>query len=414
MKTKDQPRNTPNTRKRISESHAQRFPDRCAPFRVFSVFRGWLLFLVVGCLCQTARAQWLTESVLLQPGWNAVYLHVAPDSPELTAAISGYNDIQEIWLWKSVVFPGSPDEPTASSRWIHWKRGDSSSDQLSSLIGNAAYLVRVTKGVNAFNWSVKGRPLPPSYQWTTTDLNFIGFPGVKQSPQDFSTFLSQRPGGLGTLEVYSYSDGNVNNRYSTSPNRVFGDTPVSRGRAYWLKGGGFNRYYGPFELVLPGTKGFEFGDATGQQRMYLRNATAVPITVHAQLIASENSPLAPGTAIPQPPVIVRGELDPASLTYGVSHFLSAPNQTLSFDLQPRETDGAVKEIILGINRQVMGESPATDGFHAGILRFTDSLGHTEVNIPISAYKENRRGLWVGDALITEVRHNVLQKAVAAE
>ncbi len=48
--------------------------------------------------------------------------------------------------------------------------------------------------------------------------------------------------------------------------------------------------------------------------------------------------------------------------------------------------------------------------YAGILRFTDDQGQLQVDIPVSAMKESRVGLWVGKALVDQVQHNLLQDA----
>lgn len=50
----------------------------------------------------SAQAQWLTQSITLKPGWNAVFLHVDPSHTTLDALVGadGGNPIQEVWLWQ--------------------------------------------------------------------------------------------------------------------------------------------------------------------------------------------------------------------------------------------------------------------------------------------------------------------------
>src|SRR5205823_1233041 len=45
-------------------------------------------------------------------------------------------------------------------------------------------------------------------------------------------------------------------------------------------------------------------------------------------------------------------------------------------------------------------SPA--GLYAGILKFTDSLNFTEVDVPVSAQPTSYGGLWVGAASVSQV------------
>ena len=56
-----------------------------------------LLFLSVLPL----RAQWQDQSVVLKPGWNAVYLHVDASHVGLDDLIVDLaNPISEVWLWR--------------------------------------------------------------------------------------------------------------------------------------------------------------------------------------------------------------------------------------------------------------------------------------------------------------------------
>jgi hypothetical protein len=49
---------------------------------------------------------------------------------------------------------------------------------------------------------------------------------------------------------------------------------------------------------------------------------------------------------------------------------------------------------------------------AGILQFTDSLHHTEVNAAVSARADSHAGLWVGTALVTNVNEYLKSYAIA--
>jgi hypothetical protein len=50
-------------------------------------FLQWVLGMgLLGLLAPAARAQWLTQSFVVKPGWTAVYLHVDPRT-----ALSGYS-----------------------------------------------------------------------------------------------------------------------------------------------------------------------------------------------------------------------------------------------------------------------------------------------------------------------------------
>jgi hypothetical protein len=47
------------------------------------------------------QAQWITQSLDLKAGWNAVYLHVDASHETLDTLVGAdqANPIQEIWMW---------------------------------------------------------------------------------------------------------------------------------------------------------------------------------------------------------------------------------------------------------------------------------------------------------------------------
>ena len=144
------------------------------------------IVLCLGSL--TALGQWATQTMELKPGWNGVYLHVDASYATINELEGLDENIEEIWLWKpqttDAQFIQSPDTPTNQrSRWLSWTKTLGSSSSLQRLIGNSAYLVKYGNADQNGNWipasgkawGVKGRPIQPSYRWTSTGLNLIGF-----------------------------------------------------------------------------------------------------------------------------------------------------------------------------------------------------------------------------------------------
>ena len=78
----------------------------------------------------SAQAQWHTQSVLIKPGWTAIYLHVDASYQTLDNMVGGdlNNPIQEIWLWNvsgsTLQFVTSTQQApvTTSSQWANWER----------------------------------------------------------------------------------------------------------------------------------------------------------------------------------------------------------------------------------------------------------------------------------------------------
>jgi hypothetical protein len=360
-----------------------------------------LLTVFLG-LAHVAHAQWQTQSITLKPGWNAVYLHV--DASHYGVADVTPAPIDEIWLWNRIRsgdrFMSDPASPSPSQDWASWNRIPLASDTLGTLIGNAAYLVRNSSGSD-YEWTVKGKPLPPtvpSYGWTSRGVNLIGFSTPENNPPTFSEFLSpvQRLASGG--EFYRYDDGDQD----VKPSRFdafFNTVQVHRGQAYWVRHEGeFNRYFGAFEVVLQSPSGIDFGSSRSQSSLRIRNATSAELTVTLTLEPSEAAPAGETAITGEVPLLLRGALNPSDLTYGSENFASARQVTL----KPRGERGSEIEVILGVNRSVLTGNPSD--LYAGILRLTDALGYSQVDLPVTAHPSSSSGLWVGSAVVNQVRH----------
>jgi len=137
-----------------------------------------LVFLVVSGWCHQSHAQWITQANVLKAGWNSVYLHVDASHTNANSLLIGTPNIEEVWMWTFDLPPGlalaTPPDPTlgVSSQWSKWTKLEGATNTMR-LPGNAALLVKASAPTT---WSVKGRPVAPSYRWTLTGLNFVGFP----------------------------------------------------------------------------------------------------------------------------------------------------------------------------------------------------------------------------------------------
>jgi hypothetical protein len=183
---------------------------------------------------------------------------------------------------------------------------------------------------------------------------------------------------------------------------LFRNTAVKRGQAFWIRSGSvFNRYFGPFEVTLSGANGADFRDGRNTYSFRLRNLTAGNLGVTLRLANSEMPvPVGQSSIVGVPPLLVRGNLNVTNFSYPYTHL--AVNNPHTWTLAGAGLSGSEIEVVLGVNRSAM--TGTVGDLFAGILQFTDSLGHSRIEIPTSATVASSAGLWVGGASITEVRH----------
>jgi hypothetical protein len=353
----------------------------------------------------STQAQWLTQSIALKAGWNAVYLHVDASHAtlqELVGADSN-NPITEVWLWNpasTMQFMGDPQQPVVDgSQWACWERADSDASLLQRLVGDTAYLVCVSNAVT-YTWNIKGKPVAPTYQWTSAGMNFVGFPTVPTGAPTFESFLSKAPDLYNNAQVFRYVGGamGAGNPTELLP-ALWRSVNVKRGQAFWMcKTNYYNTYFGPFEADLNGAKGLSYGNSLTVKSLRLRNHTTTNLIVTATLAASETPPAGQTNIVAVPPLLVRGTLNSADLTYGSTPLESG--NPISWTLKPKGTAGSEVEVVLGVDRSAMGGH--TGDLQAGVLSFTDSLGFTKIDVPVSANVSSSAGLWVGSATLTQV------------
>lgn len=363
------------------------------------------------------HAQWTTQTNALRGGWNAVFMHVDASHATLDDLVGkdASNPIQEIWYWQpkqpTGQFVESPQLPTGGgSQWVNWIRNLGTPSELQRLIPNAAYLVKLDTNAAPYDWKVKGKPLAPTYQWTLTGLNFLGFP-TPPSPvtaQPFwENFLAQSPSLQQSAEIYRYQGGEFG---PTNPARLlaFRTTRMRRDQAVWIRAGeNYNTYFGPIQILPLSGNGLHFGKLKGQERVRIRNQASTPITVTLRQLPSEAAPADQTPIQGEPTLLVRGVINSTNLTYSYSNLKGGLQQ---WNLAAAGDAGSEVEIYLGLNRSTL--TGPVGALHAGILRFTDSLGLSQIDIGVSAERASSAGLWVGEASIGSIAHRLKPYASA--
>lgn len=354
----------------------------------------------------TLQAQWVTETYPLKAGWNAIWIShdcsVMPDGSTraIDTALAGDTRILEVWRWNplgsTVQFIDSPDRPIQSKdAWAVWRRNDPTNSTLGTLTGNAAYLVNVQSTAAAFTLSLTGKPLAPSYSFSSSGLNFIGFP--VQTPdssatRNFETFFSFSEVLKSNPSVFFYNGGALSDANPRNPLQISTPrfTAVSRGKAYWVKGNAYSDYYGPVKVTVIGSSGIEFGDKLNVITVRVKNVTDAikNQTVTATFTLSPSAVFPNTTPKPAVPMRVRGPRD-ASLQFTYSTLPAA------LTLGP----GEEKDLVLALDRTAMTVAGQS---YESILSVTDSLAHTRIDLPVSATANSKAGVWIGAAVLNSV------------
>ena len=153
--------------------------------------------LILSAAIVPASAQWVTQTVDLSTGWNAVFLEIDPYPSRCDLLLRGM-PIESVWAFdarsSSVQFIQTPgDLPESDPGWRRYFPGDrpeAFAADLFYLEGARPYLIKTSE---AFTWQVKGKPLLREYRWNARSLNLVGFFVDPASPPTFSTWFAASP-----------------------------------------------------------------------------------------------------------------------------------------------------------------------------------------------------------------------------
>ena len=376
-----------------------------------------LFFLISQSLVEAqdsieSKLAWVTQEFSdIKRGWNSIYLHVDASHAPIKD-ILGKQNIKKVWAWmpkdNSTQFTQSPQQPSdESSNWLKWSDNPNTVSDLEELYPNTAYLIYYGAD-EAGTIKIKGRPVAPRYFWTITGLNLIGFPTPSPSytgSPSFGSFLQFSDNLRNQSEIYIYNGGELTD--GTNPKRLnrYNET-LRRGQAFWIRGRDdqFNEYYGPVDLTLQNSDGVHFGQSLVAYRINLKNVANKTVTVRISSKLSEPSPN--NAKANQPKIMILGDLDPTVLDYKIEPL---DGRGIQFDLNPSKKLGDTREINLSLDRKSM----LNDGieYYAGLIQIETSINgevYTEIILPATARDPSMEGLWLGEAVVTEVRHDLTQ------
>jgi hypothetical protein len=356
--------------------------------------------LVVGVATMVNGAELYEQVIVLQPGWNAVYLEVEPGAEDAEAVFAGV-PVASAWAWvpsdETVQFIQDPAEGLeVSSGWQGYfprPRPEAILTNLHALLGNKAYLINLD-GTQPVTWRVAGRPSLRSPRWIADSFNLVGFPVDPNQPPTFGAFFADRP-ALEGQPVYRLDASGV-----WQPVGHPHSTPIRNGEAYWVYCDGNSNFDSPVEVGLEAADTLDFASSHTESTLVVRNTAVVDVDITL-------------TQLPAPHVVPlyllvedneTGEDTWAELpqTYSIP---TTAGQELLLDLGVKRTELTADEAEhvllisngLGTRRMVTVEAQRTYPLEPPAKSAESSRvwAFTEVGTPFA-------GLWRGQAIINSV------------
>lgn len=386
-----------------------------------------LVLVLVMLAAGQVSAQWTTQTIPLQPGWNAVHLQVQPEPADCDAAFAGI-PAESVWLWNRRYAPVQFIQDPATlvptnANWLIYlppAHPDAGQTTLFRLTGGKCYLIRLPDTASPTNWVVHGRPVTTRTTWLTDSLNLVGFSVDAQSPPTYREFFGPSAAHSAAIFYRLRTDG----YWEQVPLPTV--TRMTDGRAIWLKSLGSSTYQGPVDVMLEQRTGLEFGHVLNEQTLVIRNAGTDTKTLVVRQLASEPPPS--GESFPP----LAGEV-PLSYWYSSDTVPGVWTNLPATLTRKNVAPGAEWRLRLAVRRADMSSPPSTSSelepLYQSLLEVTESAGTRRHVIPVSAYGMRRpptaqvsspmayakgaatdvlhAGLWVGNVVINKVNQPTL-------
>jgi hypothetical protein len=373
----------------------------------------WISAAPTPCL-----GQWLTQSISLVPGWNAVYLEVQPEPRACEQVFRGL-PVESVWKWDrrfstiqftldpATLLPEAPD-------WLVWLPSSNPRaflSRLSELQGCQAYLIKLATNAAPVTLPIKGRVLVPRLVWYPHTLNLMGFPVNPSSPPTFSDFFRFTP-EVDTSRSYQNElyrlDSQGRGTRIVQPARE----RLQPGVAYWIGCARAPAYQSALHLTPEGASALDFGSLLVRRDLTIKNTHPTnSMIVGLRQLVSESPPTTGGFPELAGPVPLSYLSKDSSNQWvwgqfpaaGLSRTLAPGEEWLlrlgvrRLDLapyQPQGANGFAYQSILEVSdagRSLLLRVPVVAQAPSGVVGAT----------PLGAHDDNE-GLWVGNATVNQV------------
>lgn len=239
----------------------------------------------------------VTQSLLLIPGWNAIYLNVQPVSNRVEQIFA---DVPwtSVWMWRDRKNPVQFIEQMTEAAWnepdwlvcFQTNRTESFQNNLFRLYVNQAYLVHVD-GTNEVWVDIEGEPALDVKQWRADSYNLTGLPIEPGREPAAADYFRHSPAHFDTVT------GQIKPIYQLAADghwqQLSNSNLLAPSTAYWFYVRGGSSYAGPVEVDLSYGRGLLFTKDVNQLRMTFLNhaATARRVWLAAHPLYAGGFPL---------------------------------------------------------------------------------------------------------------------------
>ena len=348
---------------------------------------------VVGLLLATqpTRAEYpMPQTFNLRAGWNAIWLEVEPQDPDINTVFRFVSNLESVWTFASTVsavdFIQDPTEPVWNrDRWlvhVPTNRVESLNNNLFKVLGNRAYLVKVSAPATLV---VQGEPKLRFPKWTPDAYNFRGFPIDPTGPPTFANFFRFSPAHYNITQQRLQKIYQLN---AAGQWTLVNPTDLMKyGEAYWVYTLGASEFIAPLSVSLDFGDGLDFSTAVTDSTLHLQN---IGTTVRSATVRD----MGPG----------------GLLTYQLNTTPSSWGQLPTPFTQTLGANGSYN-----LRLATTPDYLSTATHFETIVRVTDNQG-TRFHIPVDVHRTpagaigsvtereaaGRAGLWVGTATINGV------------
>ncbi|NVN90738.1 MAG: hypothetical protein HXX11_09035 [Desulfuromonadales bacterium] len=343
----------------------------------FALFSALLLFFQVSAW--GAVVPMVTQSISLNPGWNAVYLEVQPMSNSPAVVFKDLPSGSSVWAWTgkndSVQFVQDPSEaPVITPKWlaIFASAAESGLNNLYAITANSAYLIHVA-GSSPLTMNIDGRPTIRHKGWVPDSFNLTGF-GFSSTPPTFATFFassnSHKNQAIYRLNTVTGAWEMVSNPATTA---------MRSGEAFWIYCQSGSDYQGPLTVEADNADGLDFGAGITILSLTVNNSSTLDRAVTVTQLNAAS---------------------PVSLAFRTYDATSGKILTSSLSGMPPLTVKAGGSTVISLEAM----RGSFTGSAATVLEFTDVQGNrvrvpvTAISNPINSYP----GLWSGVTVLNKV------------